>query len=253
VNNKISIGFLGGCINKQQGLPRQSHYYTHLASKLLNLEIDTTIKLGSYKSINTLPENLRQILNNNDLHMVGVFIRPFTVMPLCKPFIKYEDVLGKIKWGIHPNLMRKTNQWNSKLTDNYQVGHYTSANKKRFGIRDLNLLIGRVFGLHRWAESYIERVLSQLSILSKNKSVEIFLISPPSNPESFMGDYVGKRLTLKIHEYCSSNNIQLIDVSILDDRMFKPDKLHLNVYGHEHLSTLILEKVHSIVQTQIIL
>jgi hypothetical protein len=189
---KINIGFIGGCINNQKNIDKEDLYhsvFTRLLSqnsKPFNLQLSFEI----YLSYDQLVRKTEQFIINNKLDIIYIFIRPFPLMPLHKPIVKYDKANGKRGLAIHPRLIIRKTKWSQKLTAFQASNEYVFVRRNKIELRDLNLLVGIMIGLHHWALKYIAQQIDSIGNFCNEHKTKLVIISPPKNPESIAGNII---------------------------------------------------------------
>ncbi|MBI3502055.1 MAG: SGNH/GDSL hydrolase family protein [Bacteroidetes bacterium] len=241
--DKLKIGFLGGCINRQQGIQRNDLYYSMFSYLLGKEKINNQILLEQYFSYDQLVECSRKFVDEKNPDWLFLFIRPFPLMPLHKPIIKY-DLQGK-KTGrtLHPALYNRELKWKGKLSEHQRTEPLQIIQRKKFELRDLNIIAGILIGLHSWAMKYLTKQIKEIHSFCNRKGKKIVVISPPKNPESIMGSLICKWTTAYFNKYCHNNQIRFVDINLISADYFEEDKIHFNVAGHKQLAELIAKEI----------
>ncbi len=235
---KNNITFIGGCINNQKGFHRENLFHQVLQN---NAAHQLNITLGTYLSLNTLPERLIQSISKQKSETVYLFIRPFPLMPLFKPLIKYDLANKNKKVGIHPALFSREMKWDNKFSSFQIDNQFQYSAKLKFGKRDLNIILGCMFGLQFWASKYLQHILLHCIQICKNNAVELVLISPPAYPGSIMGNWVCKYITNKLARFSNFHQIRYVNIYTFPETCFEADKIHFNIEGHRKLANTIAE------------
>ncbi len=237
--DKINISFIGGCINNQNGISREDLYYS-VASKLLsNKQTEHQISLGSYLSFDQLFEQTKKIIDKKRPNLIYLFVRPFPLMPMQKPIVKYDTANKKVAYSFHPALFTQQLRWDIKFTKYQSTNDFRFVRKSIFGLRDINLLVGVLLGLHRWALKYLTLQLDLVKQLCSETNIKLKIISPPQNPESFLANLTCEWTANHLKTYCKSESIDFININSFSLSNFENDKIHFNVQGHKELGELI--------------
>jgi hypothetical protein len=243
--DKINIGFIGGCINNQAGINRE-HLYHSIALKLLaNWHSEHKMTLGSYLSFDQLPDRTKNFIDKKQPAIIYLFIRPFPLMPLQKPIVKYDTAEETIGYSLHPALFTRQLKWNEELTRYQSSTDFVFVRKPSFGFRDLNLLAGVILGLHRWALKYLTHQLELVQQLCMQEKIKLKIISPPQNPESLLATLTCKWTANYLEKYCRTVMIDFININGFSLANFEQDRIHFNVHGHKKLGELIYEDIIS--------
>lgn len=239
--DKINIGFIGGCINNQGGISRDDLYYSVMTKKLKESKSSNNyqISLGSYLSFDQLVIKTNEFISKKKPDIIFLFIRPFPLMPLQKPFVKYDKADGIQSWVIHPALFSTQLVWKDLLTKNQSANDFVFAPKNKIGLRDLNLIAGIALGLHHWTRRYIAKQIQLVKQLCDKDNIQLKIISPPQNPESIIANLTCKWITNFIDRYCKQQKLEFININKFDIDKFEQDKIHFNIHGHQQLGQLL--------------
>ena len=241
--DKINIGFIGGCINNQVGINRGDLYYSVISRLLSNNQTAHQISLGSYLSFDQLILQTKNFIDKKQPNIIYLFVRPFPLMPLQKPIIKYDTKEKTIGYSLHPALFSRELKWDDKLTRYQSANDFQFERKSSFGFRDINLIAGVMLGLHHWKLKYLTCQLALVKQLCTEQKIKLKVISPPQNPESLLANYTCKWTANYLYKYCKSAKIDFININSFSLAYFEKDKIHFNVYGHKRLGELIYENM----------
>jgi hypothetical protein len=243
--DKVNIGFIGGCINNQRGLQREDLYHAVLLSLLSHQSIpkDFKVSLATYLSYDRLAGQAEQFILNKQPDMFFLFIRPFPLMPLHKPIVRFEKENGEKAMAFHPGLFNRKLRWKTGLTEWQSESGFEFVPKKRFGLRDLNLLAGLLTGLHRWSMKYITAQVDDIRRQCLHRGIRLFIISPPKSPGSALGDVICRRTTNHLDAYCSRHELVFININAFSSEYFEKDQIHFNARGHRKLAEILLGEI----------
>lgn len=237
--DKNNIGFIGGCINKQGGISRDDLYYSIMTKSLKQSKLDYQISLGSYLSFDQLVSQTQQFISKKKPDIIFLFIRPFPLMPLQKPFVKYDKADGTQGWVIHPALFSRQLVWKDLLTKNQSANDYVFTPRNKIGLRDLNLVAGILLGMHHWTRRYIAKQIQLVQQFCEQNNIQLKIISPPQNPESVIANLTCKWFTNFLDRYCRQQHLEFIDINSFSIDKFEQDGIHFNINGHQQLGQLI--------------
>jgi hypothetical protein len=242
--DKMNLGFIGGCINRQAGIQRSDLYYsvlTHLLDEQVHAE-EHQASLATYLSFDRLLGITGQLIMEKKPDIIFLFIRPFALMPLQKPLVRFDREKGRKGMALHPALFSRKLNWNERFSRWQVYGEYSFVRKKRFGFRDLNLLAGLLAGLDRWSMRYVIRQLQEVKKLCDEKNIILCIISPPGKQNTVLAEFSCRRATLHLEKYCLRNHLNFIDISSFSADFYESDLVHLNAAGHKKLAeTLFIE------------
>lgn len=243
--DKINIGFIGGCINNQSGINREDLYYS-ITSKLLAInQSEHQISLGSYLSFDRLLNETIKFIDKKEPSLIYLFIRPFPLMPLQKPIVKYDTAEKDIGYSLHPALFTRQLKWNGELSKHQSSNGFQFVSKNYFGFRDINLLAGVLLGLHHWTLKYLTYQLKLVNQLCNKQNIKLKIISPPQNPESVLANLTCKWTAKYLERHCKTANIDYININSFSLTNFEQDKIHFNIHGHKKLGELIYYNITS--------
>ena len=236
----LSIGFLGGCLNNQKGIEKEEFYYEVFSGLMSNRphRIATSI----YISFDTMANKAEGFIDNNELDLLFLVIRQFPLMPLHKPFIKYENSSGGVNWAIHPALFNGKLQWNHELSRYHTMHEYVHKDKTKFGLRDLNLLAGMGLGLYAWAPKYVLQEVKKASDLCKSKNIDFMVLSTQRYPTSTMGDIACKRISAIQEKQFKAEGINFINIIHLGPEYFANDKVHFSAECHKIIAETLFDE-----------
>lgn len=225
----------------QDGVARANIYYSVLKRLLLPSATTLQISLGKYLSYDELLEKTTSVINKREPDTVCVFMRPFPLLPLHKPIVKYNKENGNVGWSPHPALVSRQLLWPTHLT-RFQADEPFRAVKKAFiSFADLNLFLGQSLLLHRWAMRYLEEIIRKLQETCLSKNAQLIIITPPKSPGSIAGGLMCKRVAQKLTSYCNKKGITVIDINSIPKQYFTPDLIHVNEKGHEFIAQQIYQ------------
>jgi len=236
---KCRIGFLGGCISNQSGIPRNKHYYSLLLDSLRATfpGTDFTILLDTYTSFGDLGKKTTSVLEKKSPDILVVFIRPFPLLLMCKLWIKYPLAGKRTARTWHPAFLRPAvRNWPSRLTEFFTKEEYVPKPRSRFTFEDVNLLAGMVFGLNRWATATITREILSIQSDLEKQNKKLFVVSPPRNLESRAGNFISRKSGEKIGDACRDAGTGYINIYNDSLDLFEDDRVHYNEKGHRYLS-----------------
>jgi len=245
----LKIGFLGGCINNQKGIALDEFYYSVFDSLLSDTAHE--ISAGTYYTFDNMAEKAQTFIESNNLDILCLWVRQFPLMPLHKPFIKYENKNRGISWSIHPALFNLNGKWNNKLTKYHTQNEYIYKRRMRFEKRDLNLLLGKVSGLHSWARNFLNHEIKKVSDFCDSNNIKLLVISPQQCPSSIMGNNVCKTISASIERYCANQNISYLNIINLGKEYYAIDNVHFNAKCHNLLANQIYNWVKENVSPKI--
>lgn len=237
----LHLACLGGCINRQPRIEPDAHYHAVFAQNMRRKAppVQVTVSIGSFLSIDRMPERAEQLLDRSRPDWLCVYIRPFTLMPLHKLLVRYETADKRFVRSWHPALFRRKMAWNPRLSQFQTEWPFVFVPRSRFGWRDWNLLAGLLLGLHGWARRYVLHQLDGLKACCESRGTRLVVMAPAQNPDSIMGDYLCEQAYRAIRRYCSLQGIPLLDAHRFGPEYFEEDKLHFIPAVHRELGQML--------------
>lgn len=244
----LHLACLGGCINRQPGVEPEAHYHAVFAQNLSRKEpaVAVTVSIGSFLSIDRMPERAEQLLGRNSPDLLCVYVRPFTLMPLHKLLVRYGTADKRFARTWHPALFHRKMAWDARLSQFQTEWPFVFERRSRFGWRDWNLLAGLLLGLHAWARRYVLYQLEQLNASCKSRGVRLIVMAPARNPDSIMGDFLCQHAHRVISRFCAAQRIPLLDAHRFGPEYFEEDKLHFIPAVHRELGNMLTELVEEL-------
>lgn len=239
----MKIGFIAGCINIPTRIDAKDLYYVvllrELQEKYPHIMWESCVDI--YSAYSQVIEKANTFLEKNEPQILCFFIRFFPLMVLYKPLVKYENAKKEKAWAFHPALFSPKADWNPQFSRFVTETGYQFSIRRRFAGRDLNLLAGKMLGLHAWANRYVCKQIKSLHDICTKKGVKLIVVSPPRNPESYMGNIVCQEITECLNSFCAQENISFANIyHPLDIVNFEKDAVHYNAQGHRRMAEIVL-------------
>ncbi len=236
---KIKIIFISGCLNKQKGINKNDLYYSIISKYLNKNNIEHQILLGNYYHYNQLVSSIEKYIKQKQPDLIYMFIRPFPLMELNKPFIKYINDNNKKLYAVHPQLLSRKMEWDDKLSIFHKtVNNNIIKRRKLFYFQDINIFLGIILKLHMWSLKYLIFQLNIVKQICNNNNIKLTIIMPPKYGKTHLSNYIVK----STDKYLTKNlKTSIINISDIDD--YEMDKIHLNVNGHKTLGKRIYDDI----------
>ena len=243
--DQINIGFIGGCINTQNGIDRKDLYHTVMANLFKDIDKvnNYRILLASYDMLDELIQQTEKFIKKKKPTIIFLFIRPSSLMPLQKPFIKIDKKEGRKSWILHPCLFNRQLLWESTTAKTNANNEVAIVPKRKIGFKDINLTLGITLGLHHWTLHYVAKQIETIKTICEETQIDLYIISPPKNPESIIGNITCKWVAKYLSDYCRRRMINFLDINHLGFDCFENDNIHLNSQGHKKIGELIYYKL----------
>lgn len=232
---KARIGFLGGCVTRQEGIPTEALFHEILRK---NFFPDAEMVTGHYLSFSELPGRVASFIEQKRPGVLFLFIRPFPLLPLFKAVVKYEGDDGKPCYAWHPAIFRSSSDWDPRFSAHQTIRPFQPVRQLRFRVADGNVLLGKCLGLHRWAQHYLLKQLDAVRLRCESAEVPLTLLSTPPYSSSFTGSHIMKSTDVAISAWCHSNHIPYHSVVDWNADNFI-HKYHFSEIGHQRLAELI--------------
>jgi hypothetical protein len=243
----MKIAFWGGCINRQYNIAPDKHYHA-LVRRAIGLQTGVAPKtwLRFYSSFHEMQRDTLALLNG-DAHYdyLVIFLRPFTLMPLTKPLIRYTDKTMQTKLALNPRFSNR--KYYDDMVKEYKV---VTGNKESNGFlhkafQRLNDLAGDMLGLQEWSRKEVMEMLGEVHATASEKRTELILLGPPPYPSNMRINNCCIELNRQIAGFARDNNIVHVDMSMGYDKegnpLSAPDGKHVSEAGHAFMAQGIIK------------
>jgi hypothetical protein len=252
-NDRIKISFIGGCIHYPIRIKTGETYHSLLQNTLPHLEIYKS----SYTTFASLVSCARHSIETESPDVLFVFLRHSPYFALNKPIVRLARGGGGVYFRIHPYLLnRSLRRWPPGL-DVHAAFKVTADVPTRafFGLRDMNSILGKFMGLHSWASRYVLDLLKEVEQLTRAHGVQLVVIGPMRNPQTYMGDHTCRYFNAQIKKAMAALHVRFIDICDCEDAdgnpLFQRDKVHFNANGQRYVFEKILAEMESLVPAQL--
>ena len=249
MKEEIRIGFLGGCISNQTTIPRNRHYYSLLYNSLRTAlhGKEITILLDSYNSFGELEGKARSVLEKKSPGIFVIFIRPFPLLQMCRPWIKYMLEEKKTSRALHPAIFHPFNSgWPTRFTEHFTEGPFISRSRMKLNLSEMNLLAGKILGLNRWCSEAIIKEIGRINSFLEKENKTLFVISPPRYIPSRIGNHICRSSNARIGKACKEKSIGYINIYDDRDELFDDDGVHFNEKGHAFLANELFDVLNPV-------
>ncbi len=245
----MKIAFWGGCINRQQNMAPEKHYHALVRKAMIQqtgIEPKTWLRFySSFREMHT--DTLRFLNEGMHYDYLVIFLRPYTLMPLTKPLIRYTDKTMGNRIALHPRFS-KTKYYHHMVKE-YKV--VTRSNSEEGAIHKvfqrMNDFAGDLMGLQQWARKEVMNILAEIQANAVQKGTKLILLGPPPYPSNRRIDNCCVELNKQITRLASANNLVHVDMTAgfdKDGRSFsEPDGKHVSEAGHAFMAQGIIENL----------
>ena len=234
----MNIVFWGGCVNRQQNIATERHYHAIIKQLVkTNTGVEPKTCLRFYSSYHEMHREVQStLLREMHYDYVVVFLRPFPLIALTKPVIRYTDTKMKGRLSLHP-LFSKSKYYDDMVKE-YKV---PVQNKNEDGLfhkvlQSLNDFAGNLLGLRQWTNDEVIRLLADMQSFATNKQAKLILVGPMLYPALPRINNVCLELNRRIALFSAINGIEHIDLARSFDDHGKPfienDGKHLTATAH---------------------
>jgi len=244
----MKIVAFGGCVHKQQNLPLKKHYHFLLRDMLYQKQNHyPEVKLETYNQYFRLAD---RIIQNTDAKtdVLILFVRPFPLHPLIKPFIRYRSKQQREETMLHPVF----NKANIGRQASASIEQNMSSDKKGNSLMHLtfaraNMLTGKIFGLDKWAVNYITAEILKINKECLNNNTHLILAGPPLYPASAALNRFCINLNAHIKNLAPTYGFSHADIARACDEngneTIQADGRHLTESGHKLLAQSIFKHI----------
>jgi hypothetical protein len=234
--------FFGGCLLTTKTVAKDKRFINVLLSRNAELKID----LARYASFSLVEEIFLSHLSIEFPDSVVFLIRPFPFCILTKLLPRIPKIGGGVEVKVHPGLFSKEKtEWfleNDKLIVEMD---WNPNGTKRSLTHSMNLFLGRIFGLDKWAINYVKQKLLLLHQLCIQKNIRFIVMGPPA----VSNDKQERKLLINLNRELMScfekEKINYVNLFSADfpESLLGPDKVHYSDNGHFQLAKKIEEKI----------
>jgi hypothetical protein len=234
--------FIAGCLLTTKTVEKNERFVNVLLSRNPQLQID----LARYSSYSLVEEILSSNISEKIPDCVVFLVRPFPFYTLTKLFPRVPALKGGTEVKINPGIFSgKNHEW-FKENDRLIVEKDWNPNgTKRSHTHALNLSLGAIFKLDKWAAEYVRRKIFDLDAMCRERNIRFVVICPPA----VLNDPQERGLLSKLNEQliASLDKSKISHINLFSpdfpDTMLGPDKVHYNPEGHLQLAKKIEEKI----------
>ena len=249
----MNIVFWGGCVNRQPNIRAEMHY--HVAVKrLVEAEAGIAPKtwLRFYSSYHELHQETLAMLQREESydHMV-IFLRPFPLIALTKPLIRYTDKKKQTRLALHPRFSKE--KYYDNMIKEYKVAAQSVGRNgvlhKMF--QRLNDFAGNQLGLPQWTKNEVIKMMGDLHYAAQQRKTKLLLVGPILYPANQRINQICIDLNRQVEIFSSLHKIPHVDIArSLDEtgnRFLENDGKHLTESAHlfmaEQISKFVNESV----------
>lgn len=235
----MKVLFFGGCLLTTKTVARDKRFVNVLQAGNPELEIE----LARYASFSLVKEIFEAQFKVHAPDVIVFLIRPFPFYILSKLFPRVPGLKGGNEFKMHPGLLNKQ-EW---FTENDRLiveMDWNPNGTKRTITHSINLKLGKILGLEKWAIRHVKNTLLELSEACRKRSIRLIVVSPPA----VQNDPVERALLVNLNLDIIKSFENYIDLFSGDfsDNMLGPDKVHYNDAGHSLLAKKIEEKLFTL-------
>jgi hypothetical protein len=254
-SRQLTLAFLAGCLNKQEGIRKESLYHARLKESLTErFKVDLDVNLMSYYAYNQVCPKIERFLRNKQTDILIFFIRPFPFMVLNKPVIKYDNSRHQKVRGIHPAFLSFGKyQWPEEYSKYISEGTPATNGKRSYSVfEEINLVLGMCIGLHHWSKRYVEGELDKLVSLCSNAGTRMIVLGIPPIAGSPVGNFVCQSLNRYLIRKASRQKLDYIDVftdkKYNGEAIINVDGRHFTETGHAFLESMLNPVITGIIR-----
>lgn len=245
----LVVGFLGGCLPAQQGIPRLKLFHRILARDLHEqLQIPVRFTFEDYFRYSECRRGVERLLRTGPPRALVLSLRPQPLLALSKPTIRYVTHDQKPARAVHPAIRRRDlAAWRSDLDrrDLRRPAQPVPAPDalQRFAA-EWHLAAGHLLGLASWATKVVIDEVRRASTECQSRGVKLVVLGVPGSPGSPVGHHICRMADRRIWEACRDARVCYLRWFATEDPrgswLFMEDGLHLNEAGHAHVARLLL-------------
>ena len=233
----MKLLFYGGCINRQQGLAPHLHYHQLLKQQLQQgAGIETEIQLRFYTTYQELTQEAVQLPGGFDVLIL--FLRPYPLLPLTKPLIRYTDKQLQSTLTLHPKF-NSTGYWQKAATETEVPTTKRRRTTVHRLIKAVNEKAGDLLNLDHWAVKYVLQLLQHY----KNglpTGTRLLIMGPPAYGANKRLNKICGELAPQVEQWCRTQACSYLPMQVLPNGSgkgyFAEDGIHISPEGHQQLA-----------------
>ena len=247
----MNVVFWGECVNRQSNVGAEMHY--HVAIKRL-VEDETGIApktwLRFYSSYHELHRESLSMLNR-EMHYdyVVIFLRPFPMIALTKPIIRYTDKDKQARLALHPRFSKE--KYYDHMIKEYKIAAQANGGDSLLHkiLQRLNDFAGNQLRLPQWTKNEVIKMMADLNHTAQPRKTKLVLVGPMLYPANDRINNICIDLNRKVEIFSALHKIPHIDIARSFDengnRFLESDGKHLTEAAHlfmaEQISKFITE------------
>jgi len=242
----ITVGIMGGCLLAQKEIGLNNLFHRRLSARLkTEAGCKARFRFGTYTGIEDAVQKYLAMTGKGDLDVLLFHVRPQSFLAMTKPVVKYADARGRTRFSLHPALFNRQADWDAALDGCAESATPVPDKPAPLpAFNPINLLLGKLLRLDKWACGYLSEFLLHLNEVCKRHGTRLFIVGPSALPASLPGHLNCMHLNRRIRELAHVHAIPCVgwftDRDSSGNYLFMDDGLHLNPDGHNFLADRIL-------------
>lgn len=250
------LGIVGGCMTHQSGIPLSKLFHRQLAASLLARTGITLQPRVARDFERPYAERLVSLQEQHELDGVLLHIR--VAMAVKSTLLSRHSANGTARYYLHPFLLnRRQVGWASAERAGMTavpmarrpaavpgpVEHRLPSPGRRilgFRVNDLNLILGHMVGLDRWAIRDELASLTEFLALCRSRQLPVVVLGPTAVAGSWATNRLTTRLNAGIRSVVAPLGVPFCAVNSVVDESGRvnllPDGHHLNEDGHRYVA-----------------
>jgi len=250
MKSKIDILIVGGCFPVQSNIPKEKLYHQILKDRVeRELSTRIEIKILQYEKLAPTLNRIKEIVNQQNIDLIIFHIRVEQILRMIKLFLRYYDkneVYHKgLNLAIFGNCIPETKDFNL-----HHASRNIHINRKRFSnhyLKNINYFLGYLVLNQVIAFRSYKRLITNISELCENKSLDIIFTCPVSRPVNFIENLTSILLSLYmkllIVNKLKKNCLKLLGLKQNSQYLFCEDHIKVNEIGHQRIANILFNSI----------
>ena len=251
-----TIGFVGGCLPAQRGIPRSKLFHQVLMRRCRDdLGMSIRMVFDDYFRYSECLSKVRSLLERRAPEIVILSLRPQPLLAVARPSIRYVTEQQGVGRTWHPALWKAASTpWRPEL-DCRDVRPIHGEHRIRRMARlksELHLLAGRWVGLSAWAAEYVAGEIAAVHAACKASGVPLLVLGMPASPETVTGNAICRSASQRAASACRDMGVGYVACFATRNEeqrwLFEADGVHFNEWGHRFVAERLAPALPSLLR-----
>ncbi len=255
ISKEFTLGIIGGCFPVQARIGKEELYHQLIDTWIVSKSgIKLNKVIARYEHLYEFENVIMTLVQNNNLDVLLLHIRPDPYLRNSKFMIQYLDDSGKLK--IHTNFPFRIKEPVFEIVPVNTLQNIQQKRRKNYlrkALREINYFAGIIFGINNEALNKMMKIILLTRNLCEKNNIKLILGGPPSRPRSQFENYLCRKLDRKIKRQNASILSPIKYISCIGEYskdgeyLFFEDGVHLNPAGHKIIAEKLFKEILGIV------